>query len=80
MFKLKLKLTHTHLPMPVLFHQGSPLYSKSTFLSSVGQVMQLVLVSCPWGRISTPDRDREQCSMGRRGRAATEMTQLIVAG
>lgn len=68
-----------------VFRQGTPpppVYGKCMFLSSVGpdQVMQLVLVSSPWPCISTIDRDREQCSMGRRGRMVTEMTQLFVPG
>lgn len=73
--------THTHLCQPCSV-KAPPVYGKCVFLSSVGldQVMQLVLVSCPWPCISTTERDREQCSVGRRGRAVTEMTQRSVAG
>lgn len=73
--------THTHLCQPCSV-KAPPVYGKCVFLSSVGldQVMQLVLVSCPWPCVSTTERDREQCSVGRRGRAATEMTQRSVTG
>lgn len=77
--------THSHPPMPTLFRQGFPpsvVYRKCVFLSSVGldEVMQLVLVSSPRPCTSTTETDREQCSVGRRGRPVTEMTQLPVAG
>lgn len=76
--------THTHLCHPCSVKAPPPptVYGKCVFLSSEGldEVMQLVLVSCPWPCIFTIDRDREQCSVGRRGRAVTEMTQRFVAG
>lgn len=79
--------THTHTHTHIYTHLCQPcsvkaplVYGKRMFLSSVGldEVMQLVLVSCPWPCISTTERESESSAAWVSVGGLTEMTQLSI--